>query len=169
MTTPDLRVAAAAYIYLHYAVKKKKSRRLWLSQIYASTEAYNGSHLLADLSFQSVSGMYKNFTRMHPSDFDFLITLIGPKICKKDTVFRKAIPVQKRLAVTLRFLATGDSYVSLHYLFKISTQTISTIIPEVCDALVEALKDFIQVCELLLTACKLSKQCHFLNILFEIS
>jgi hypothetical protein len=45
--------------------------------------------------------MYKNFTRMHPSDFDLLINLIRPKICKKkDTVFRETIPVQERLAVT---------------------------------------------------------------------
>jgi hypothetical protein len=41
--------------------------------------------------------MYKNFTRMHPSDYELLINLIGPKIFKTDTVFRKEIPVQERL------------------------------------------------------------------------
>ncbi|PNF14258.1 hypothetical protein B7P43_G12207 [Cryptotermes secundus] len=96
MTTPNLTVAAAAYIYLHYAIKgrRTKSRRLWISPIYASRKVYTGSNLLADLNF----GMYKNFTRMHPSDFELLINLIGPKIFKEDTVFRKAIPVQQRLA-----------------------------------------------------------------------
>ncbi|PNF23363.1 hypothetical protein B7P43_G13190 [Cryptotermes secundus] len=65
--------------------------------------------------------MYKNFTRMHLSDFELLINLIGPKICK----------------------------VSLQYLFNISKQTISTIAPEACGALVEALKDFIKASEYL--------------------
>jgi len=52
--------------------------------------------------------------------------------------------------VTLRFLANGDSYVSLQYLLKISKQIISCIVPEVCEPLVEKLKDYIQVRQILL-------------------
>ena len=52
--------------------------------------------------------------------------------------------------MTLCFLASGDSYVSLQYLFKISKQAISCIVPEVCEALVEKLKDYIQVRQILL-------------------
>jgi hypothetical protein len=59
---------------------------------------------------------------MSPSEFDFLMNLIGEKISKKDTAFREAISVQERMALTLSFLASGDSYVSLQYLFKISKQ-----------------------------------------------
>jgi hypothetical protein len=50
---------------------------------------------------------------MTAADFELLINLVGPKIVKMDTRFRAAVPVQKGLAVTLRFLATGDSYSSL--------------------------------------------------------
>jgi hypothetical protein len=46
-------------------------------------EVYSGSSLLADLNFQSVSGLYKNFTRMSPSEFEFLINLIGEKSPKR--------------------------------------------------------------------------------------
>jgi hypothetical protein len=49
---------------------------------------------------------------MAPADFEFLINSIGPKIVKKDSTYRAAIPVKERLAVTLWFLATGDSYTS---------------------------------------------------------
>jgi hypothetical protein len=62
---------------------------------------------------------------MSPSEFEFLINLIGEKISKKSTAVRKAISVQERLALTLRFLASGDSYVSLQYLLKISKQAVS--------------------------------------------
>jgi len=82
---------------------------------------------------------------MSPTDFEILINLVGHKIKKNDTHLRNAISVQDRLAVTIRFLATGDSYSSLQYLFKISKQSISSIIPEVCQALVQALKENIQV------------------------
>jgi len=140
----SLQLAAASYIYIHHALKKKRiERRWWQRQLYTSREMYSGSSLLGDLNFQPVSGIYKNFTRMSPSEFEFLINLIREKLSKKDSTFRKAISVQERLALTLRFLASGDSYVSLPYLFKISKQANSCIVPEVCEALVEKLKDYI--------------------------
>jgi hypothetical protein len=92
-----------------------------------------------------MSGQFHNFTRMHSDDYDLLLNLIGPKIARKNTVFREAISVQERLAVTLRFLATGDSYTSLQYLFKFSKQSISKIVPEVCEAIVEVLKHNIKL------------------------
>jgi hypothetical protein len=64
---------------------------------------------------------------MSYSDFDALIKLVGPRMSKKDASFRKAVPVAERLAVTLRFLASGDSLTSLGFLLKMSKQSISTI------------------------------------------
>lgn len=82
---------------------------------------------------------------MSSVDFEYLLNLVEPQIAKKDTFWRKAVPPLERLAVTLRFLASGDSYESLSYLFKFSAQLISQIIPEVCRALISVLKDEIKV------------------------
>ena len=95
--------------------------------MYTSREVYSGSNLLVHLNFHSVSRLYKNFTRMSPSEFEFLINLTGEKILKKDTAFRKAISTRERLALMLHFLTSGDSYVSLQYLFKISKQAINQL------------------------------------------
>ena len=65
---------------------------------------------------------------------------------KKNTNFRHASGVTERLAITLRFLATGDSYHSVMYLFKVSTQSVSLIIPQVCEALINAMDAYVKVC-----------------------
>lgn len=61
---------------------------------------------------------------------------------------RLAIPAECKLNVTLRLLATGDSFSSLQYLFRIPKNTISTFIPEVLDAIYSALLDFLKVSSL---------------------
>ena len=58
---------------------------------------------------------------------------------------REAIPISKCLAVTLRFLVTGDSHHTLMSIFRISVPAISTIIPEVCQAVIESLKGYVEV------------------------
>ncbi|CAF4958383.1 unnamed protein product [Pieris macdunnoughi] len=100
-------------------------------------------NLLSDL-VEEPSGELDNCVRMSSSDFEYILQKISPIIAKKDTYWREAIPPKIRLALTLRFLATGDSYRSLHYHFKISSTLISRIIPEVCLALNQVLKDMIK-------------------------
>lgn len=81
---------------------------------------------------------------MSLADFEFLLAKIEPMI-KKQTRLRIPIPPKIRLAITLRYLATGESYRSLHYLFKVSTPAISLIVPEVCKAINVVLNDQIKV------------------------
>jgi len=58
---------------------------------------------------------------MSPNEFEFLINLIGEKMSKKDTAFRKAISVQERLALTLRFDKFYDTFLSpLHFTITIT-------------------------------------------------
>lgn len=82
---------------------------------------------------------------MSLKDFEYLLNKISPLISKQDTQLRKAIPARTRLAITLRFLASGDSFESLHFLFKVSSSLISRIIPEVCRALNQVLQTEIKV------------------------
>lgn len=91
------------------------------------------------------TGHFRNFLRMSPNDFEVFLNKIGPKIAKMNTNLRKCIHIKEILAVTLRFLATGDSYKNFQYLFKRSKQNISVIIPEVCSALIDALKEHVKV------------------------
>ena len=51
---------------------------------------------------------YRNFVRMTASTFEELLSSIAPRIKFQDTAMRKAICPAERLAVTLRFLATGE-------------------------------------------------------------
>lgn len=48
---------------------------------------------------------------MDTDSFEFILKKISHRITKNDTVMRKAIPADERLALTLRFLATGILYV----------------------------------------------------------
>lgn len=100
--------------------------------------------MLADF-LKEPSGYFENFCRMKASDFELLLTKIGASIKKQDTNMRLSIPIQQRLAICLRFLATGDSYRSLGFLFKCSRQTVANCVEEVCDNLITVLSDEIKV------------------------
>ncbi|KAJ8886011.1 hypothetical protein PR048_012217 [Dryococelus australis] len=52
------------------------------------------SELMLDLRLQAISGRYKNFTRMSPTDFENILGRIGSKIAKQATCCRSPISVQ---------------------------------------------------------------------------
>lgn len=121
---------------------RRRHRRWWRTELYKRRA---GRELLSDMSFQHISGQYKNFTRMTPTDFENLLEMVGPRISRNHSNLRAPISIQDRLAITLRFLSSGDSYTSLQYTFRVSKQSISAIVPEVCAAIIEELKEHIKV------------------------
>lgn len=83
---------------------------------------------------------------MSKSNFYSILQIIEPEIKKQNTRFKEAlVPAKIRLLITLKYLATGDSFSSLMYLFKVSKPFISTILPTVLKAIVNALQDYIKV------------------------
>ena len=54
---------------------------------------------------------------------------------------RKPVSAEEKLAITIRFLATGESYESLMFQYRVHESTISLFIPKVCDAIFKTLKD----------------------------
>lgn len=146
----DLIIASASYIIISEASnetrrRRRSQRRWWMTSLFKSRNRYRGTDMIDDLTAEIGYGLFENFCRMKSTDFETLLQQIGPKISKQDTTFREAIPATERLMVTLRYLATGDSFTSLMYTFKISKQLISRIIPEVCSAIIDCLKEYVKV------------------------
>ncbi len=93
---------------------------------------------------------FKNFVRVKQARFREFLNRLGPAIAKKDTFDRKALHPGLRLAITLRFLATGDSYHSLMYGFRVAHNTISCIALEVCSAIIEEYQEEVIACPTML-------------------
>ena len=66
-----------------------------------------------------------------------------PFLKKRDTKVRNSISPAEQLAVTLRFLATGENYTSLQYQFRINKGTLYLTIPRVCEAISNVLASYI--------------------------
>ena len=82
---------------------------------------------------------YLSLFRMDTDTFDQLLSKISPIVQKANTNMRSAITAEEKLAITLRFLARGNSYHSLMYEFRVSMTSISRLVPEVCDAICQVL------------------------------
>ena len=78
---------------------------------------------------------------MSPEKFDHLLSLVTPLISKKDTKFRKSIPSNERLALTLRLFASGELQILLSFQFLLGRATVSKIISGCCEATYQVLSE----------------------------
>ncbi|XP_074029266.1 uncharacterized protein [Leptinotarsa decemlineata] len=125
--------------------KKTRNRKIWVRDWLSRREKLGAStRLLVEMREEDING-YKNHLRMLPHQFDWLLSKIESAIKKQDTHMRNAIPPKVKLEVTLRYLATGDSLYTLEALHRVARSTIALFLPEVCDAIYNALKDYMRI------------------------
>lgn len=146
-------LSVSLFLLLNRSKSNIRKRRWWRRQLFQSSN--RPAHDLLD-TLRLEDGMgFRNFVRMSPVDFEELLQMVGARISKQNSTFRESVSPSVRLAATLRYLASGDSFTSLMYTFKVSKQIISVFVPVVCEAIISVLKPYIKVSKNLLNAIKI--------------
>ncbi|KAF2905626.1 hypothetical protein ILUMI_00546 [Ignelater luminosus] len=92
---------------LNGLIKQKRKDNVASASIYAFRRRYSGYNVIDNLGWKIC--ILRHFVECQKPIFEFLLNAVGPEIARNNMGFRKAISVQQRLAVTLRFLASGGS------------------------------------------------------------
>ena len=126
--------------------RRRRRRRLWCRE-WLLRRSLHGEYdtLIDELNREDTQG-YKNYLRITPDLFAEMVEKVSPTLSKATTRMRLPLPVGMKLAVTLRHLATGNSYASLSYSFRVSKGAICIFVPQVCKAIIEAYKDEVMKC-----------------------
>ena len=80
---------------------------------------------------------------MSPSTFEYIIDLVEQNMAKADTVFWKAVPIEKRAGVGLWRLSTGNSFRTISKVFGIGRSTVIKLVNELISELVWMSPEFI--------------------------
>ena len=105
---------------------------------------YAHENLLKHLRLSEPSD-FQNFLRLDATSFDELLKMITPRIEKRNTTMRDVIPPSQLLSITLRYLATRNTFEDLKFTSAVSPESIGIILMETCTALIHSLKDYIKV------------------------
>ena len=87
--------------------RRSSNRSIWVRKWIEKRQQNGVYHQLLKELCEEDHRSYRNFLRMDRESFEQLVVRIRPFIERKLTNFRAPISVEERLAITLRFLATG--------------------------------------------------------------
>ena len=112
--------------------KRHGKTRAWIRRR-SSKGCYN--NIVKELMIEDTAG-YKEMMQMNHDNFSKILGMIEPYITPKDILgATEVIKAPERLVLTIRFLATEETYHSLSFQFRISVFTITYIVKEVCRAI----------------------------------
>ena len=82
--------------------------------------------------------------RLKPETFEYVITLVRENMFKRNTRFRNAICIEKRIALAIWRLSTGNSYRSVSKVFGVGISTACTIGNNFCTEIAALAGDIIR-------------------------
>lgn len=89
------------------------------------------------------STLWKNDFRVTKETFDYVCQLVGPDLSRQNTRFRKAVALNKHMAVALWRMGTGNSYRTTGITFGQGKSTVKKICENFMEALICHKDDFI--------------------------
>ena len=109
MADSDLVVAACAVIVgvIARSRQRRRRRRIWTREWILNRQQHGAYHQLLQELRLCDENSYRNFLRMNVASFEEVLQCVSPIISRQDTHLRESISAGERLALTLRFLATG--------------------------------------------------------------
>ena len=96
-------------VYIRKRRRRTKRRIIWTRDWLLRREELGAFNCLISELRAGDAPSYRNFMRLDAETFEDLHSKLSHLIEKQNTRFRKAVPTRERLAVTLRFLATGKN------------------------------------------------------------
>ena len=93
-------------------------------------------NLLNELCDTDIPGL-TTFMRMTPEFFEMIKAIVRPHVAKQTTNYIAPLSVWIKLAITLRYMVTGESYTSSCYQFMVGRSSISKFLPKFCRAIQE--------------------------------
>ena len=97
--------------------KNRKRRKDWVKPWLKKRKTHGFySQLLNELRLEECD-IYENYLRMKPKNFEEIFLLVRDRISRQSTHLRELIAPEIKLAITIRFLASGNSYSDLSSAF----------------------------------------------------
>ena len=78
--------------------------------------------------------------------FDELLERLSPRLEKEQTFMRTPLSPGLKLALTLRHFASGNTYSSMKFSWRVPHNTISIVVREVCQAIIDEYLDELITC-----------------------
>ena len=119
--------------------KERQTRSIW-TRLWILRRKIDGDfHTIFKEVKEQDSDGFKGYVRMDVDYFEELVHLLSPSLQKQGDNMRECVSPKERCCVTLRYLASGESFRSLKYQFQISKKAISYIVYEVAFAITQTL------------------------------
>ncbi|XP_066596251.1 uncharacterized protein [Prorops nasuta] len=136
-------LAAIAIIIDEEETRKKRS--IWVHKAWTERDV-EGEFTTLYKELVDDETKFHQYFRMSQRCFNILLNKIKNRICKQTTKLRKPFTGKERLAICLRYLATGDSYKTISFSYRVGVSTVYQIIIETCRAIIsELINEFMPI------------------------
>ncbi|XP_014282671.1 uncharacterized protein [Halyomorpha halys] len=138
-TDQELMIIAIALDEEHEAeIKVNRGKRKWVCDAWKKRDIEGEFATLFKELVDDETKFFQYF-RMSEGTFNLLLKKVEMHLKKQDTHLRKAIIPKERLAVCLRYLATGDTFQTISLSYRMGISTVYSIVMETCKVICENL------------------------------